>query len=148
MGAVLIVIDGPRVVDKSKLGTDLARCFSFAFIHDREDDRARVREMIAEEPGIIILAGETGAHEFPDAPVKIFLTASIELRAGMEYVQSHRDGQGGSFYEIIGRLRSAGAEHLQVEKPKDVIEIDCTTLGDDEVFETALAICRDKLSLR
>ncbi len=90
----------------------------------------------ARPPGIIAEGRDCGTVVFPNANVKIFLTASLDKRATRrladEQTISNRDN-------ADSRRKVA-----PLSKAKDAIEIDSTALSVDEVVDKIIGIVKDK----
>ena len=67
---------------------------------------ARQQELIAERPaagGIVVEGRDIGSVVVPDAPLKVYLTASEEVRAGRRGVQDRKAGRGARLRGRPGR---------------------------------------------
>ena len=102
---------------------------------------ARQRELAAA--GQVILAGrDIGTVVLPDAPVKIFLTASPEERAKRRGAQSEASGGPGSVdkahQDISGRDETDSKREVSPLKPAaDALVLDSTALSEAEVLQKA-----------
>jgi len=106
----------------------------------------------AQLPGLIADGRDMGTTIFPDAPVKIFLTASAEIRAERRYNQLKEKGLGanlaGLTKEIAERdARDRNRNSSPLKAADDAVEIDTSHLGIDEVFQRVLELCRSRLHL-
>ncbi len=59
----------------------------------------------ARSPGLVADGRDMGTIVFPDAPVKIFLTASVEERAKRRYKQLKKSGFYVSFHDLLQDIR-------------------------------------------
>lgn len=99
-----------------------------------------VREVVSEmqhamveesEKGVIIEGRDTGTVIFPQAQIKVFLTASAEERAGRRHAELIERGQQVSFEEIYSDLAARDLADVErtlspLTKPDDAILIDST----------------------
>jgi cytidylate kinase len=97
----------------------------------------------ARPPGLVADGRDMGTTVFPDAGVKIFLTASAEERARRRYKQLKEKGMPANLAALTAEIeerderdRSRAASPL-VPAP-DAIEIDSTAMGIDEVVKQVL----------
>ena len=97
----------------------------------------------AQFPGLVADGRDMGTTVFPQAGVKIFLTASAAERAQRRYKQLKEKGLSANLAALTAEIeerdardRSRAASPL-VPAP-DAIEIDSTAMGIDEVVEMVL----------
>jgi|TARA_B110000014_G_scaffold237951_1_gene204259 cytidylate kinase len=118
----------------------------------------RVREALLRrqrafnvEPGLVADGRDMGTVVFPTAPVKIFLTASAEVRAERRLLQLKDKG----FDAKIGRLlddirqrdeRDQNRKVAPLVAADDALVIDCTELSIMEVVNTVLSFANTKLT--
>jgi cytidylate kinase len=109
----------------------------------REAMVARQRELIAA--GRYVAEGrDIGTVVSPEAPLKVFLTASAEERARRRAAQTGEDEA-----EVLAAQRERDArdetrEHSALRPADDAVEIDTTSLGLDEVAERVVALARER----
>jgi cytidylate kinase len=90
-------------------------------------------------PGLVADGRDMGTVIFPDAKLKIFLTASAEIRAERRYKQLKEKGENVNltrlFREIKARdLRDQSRSVAPLRPAEDAVIIDSTDLNIDEVF--------------
>ncbi len=100
-----------------------------------------------EPPGLVADGRDMGTVVFPDAAVKVFLTASREERARRRYKQLKEKGVSVNLQHILGELaerdaRDSGRSVSPLRAAADAVVIDTTTLTIDEVVENVLAAWR------
>lgn len=101
----------------------------------------------ARSPGLVADGRDMGTTVFPQAGVKIFLTASAAERAERRYKQLKEKGLPANLAALTAEIeerderdRSRAASPLV--PAADAIEIDSTTMGIDEVVEKVLEQAR------
>lgn len=114
----------------------------------REALLARQRAFRAD-PGLVAEGRDMGSVVFPDAPLKIFLTASAEERAQRRYKQLMEKGLGasmGALLEDIRQrdLRDTTRSAAPLRKCPDAVEIDTTGQSIDAVVAQVLEHYRHK----
>lgn len=105
----------------------------------------RMQRRIGGELGSVVSEGrDQGSVVFPDADVKFYLDASVEVRARRRFEEMTADGQNVSYEAICraiaerdGRDRSRAVAPLV--KPEEAVEIDTSELRIDQVVETLVA---------
>jgi cytidylate kinase len=92
-----------------------------------------------QAPGLVADGRDMGTVIFPDAKLKIFLTASVEIRAERRYKQLKDKGESviltRLFREIKARdLRDQSRSIAPLRPAEDAVIIDSSELNIDEVF--------------
>jgi cytidylate kinase len=109
----------------------------------REAMVARQRELIAV--GRYVAEGrDIGTVVSPDSPLKVFLTASEEQRAGRRSAQSGQDRG-----EVLAAQRERDArdierEHGALRVAEDAVEIDTTALALPKVIALVVELARER----
>jgi cytidylate kinase len=98
-----------------------------------------------QSPGLVADGRDMGTVIFPDAKLKIFLTASAEIRAERRYKQLKDKGESVNltrlFREIKARdLRDQSRSVAPLRPAEDAVIIDSTVLSIDEVFNKVLTL--------
>jgi len=93
-----------------------------------------------QNPGLVTDGRDMGTTVFPDALLKVFLTASPEVRAERRHKQLKEKGFNASLDSILGEIRHRDARDtgrtVSPLKPADDAWIlDCSTLSITEVVE-------------
>ena len=101
-------------------------------------------------PGLIADGRDMGTVVFPDADVKIYLTASAEIRANRRYKQLKDKDISvtlpGLFQSIKDRdERDMNREVAPLRPAIDAVVVDSSLMSLDEVFEAVIAIVREKV---
>jgi cytidylate kinase len=101
-------------------------------------------------PGLVADGRDMGSTVFPDAIVKIFLTASAEERAQRRYNQLIKKGLSANIRTLLQEIRERDARDSQrsvapLQKSADAFEVDTTGLPIDEV--TAIVLARSRQAL-
>jgi len=98
-----------------------------------------------QAPGLVADGRDMGTVIFPDAKLKIFLTASAEIRAERRYKQLKEKGESVNltrlFKEIKARdLRDQSRSIAPLRPAEDAVIIDSTDLSIDEVFNKIVSL--------
>ncbi|MBR2214527.1 MAG: (d)CMP kinase [Selenomonadaceae bacterium] len=111
----------------------------------REKLVALQREMGRKE-SVLMDGRDIGTHVFPEAEVKIFLTASLEERAKRRYLELRAKGLEMGMEEIkmeIAARDKADSERAvsPLVQAKDALLLDTTGLSIDEVVARIVSLC-------
>ena len=98
---------------------------------------------LALPPGLVADGRDMGTVVFPDAPLKIFLTASPEARARRRQTQLLERGESVSLPRLLEAInerdrRDSGRSVSPLVAAEDAIVIDSSDLSADGVFRTAM----------
>lgn len=99
----------------------------------------------AQAPGLVADGRDMGTVVFPEAQIKIFLTASAEERANRRYNQLKQRGESVSLPRLLEDIQARDARDINRQvsplKPaEDAIVIDSSQMGIDEVQDAILAV--------
>ncbi|MDN3639922.1 (d)CMP kinase [Simiduia curdlanivorans] len=99
----------------------------------------------AVEPGLVADGRDMGTAVFPNAQIKIYLTASAEERANRRYNQLKAKGESVSLPRLLEDIQARDARDMNRQvsplKPaEDAVIIDSSLMGIDEVQDAILAI--------
>ena len=116
-----------------------------------------VRKMLVEqqqemgkEKGIVMDGRDIGTVVFPDAELKIFMTASTETRAQRRYDELKGRGDKVDFDEVLKNVKDrdfmdSTREDSPLIMAEDAVEFDNSNLGLDDQFDKILQIVKDKI---
>ncbi|WP_372616762.1 (d)CMP kinase [Falsiroseomonas sp.] len=100
--------------------------------------------------GAVMDGRDIGTVIFPDAPVKLFVTASAEARAKRRHAELLARGIARDLAAVEAEMRArdaqdAGRSTAPMRPAEDAVLLDTTALGIEEVFATALDLVRARL---
>jgi cytidylate kinase len=102
------------------------------------------REFASTPPGAVVDGRDIGTVVLPDAPVKLYVTASTEERARRRHKELLERGEASIYQRVRAEIeardaRDAGRAVAPMRKADDAVEIDTTDLSPDQVLARALA---------
>ena len=102
-----------------------------------------------KKPGLVADGRDMGTTVFPDAKVKIFLTASAEERAQRRYKQLKEKGIGANLAALLRDISERDTRDSQrsvspLKPAEDAIIIDTSALSIEQVVEQVLTICENR----
>ena len=106
-----------------------------------------LQRSLAREKDVIMDGRDIGTNILPDADVKVFLTASVETRAGRRYKELTEKGISCDFNEIAKDIeerdfRDMNRKTAPLKQAEDAVLIDSSDMGIEEVVKTITALCR------
>jgi CMP/dCMP kinase len=131
--------------------TDDIRAAEVSAAASRVSVHPEVREAMVERQRALIAAGDyvaegrdIGTVVSPDAPLKVFLTASDAERAGRRAAETGEALPDVLAAQATRDARDRGREHGALRAADDAVEIDTTGLKVDEVAERIVALARER----
>ena len=102
-------------------------------------------------PGLVAEGRDMGTVVFPDATLKVFLTASAEVRAERRYKQLKQKGIDANMPTLLQELlerdqRDRARSEAPLRKAEDALELDSTGLGIEEIVRRVLDWYRQKVA--
>lgn len=102
------------------------------------------------KPGAVLDGRDIGTVIAPDAPVKLYVTASPEVRAERRTKELRGKGENVNYEAVLEDLKRRDArDSSRAAAPavaaSDAVALDTTELDADQAFAKALAICEDRL---
>jgi cytidylate kinase len=149
--SLAIDLDGDRVrlderdVSEAIREPEVTEASSRVSVHPpvREAMVARQRQMIAA--GSYVAEGrDIGTVVSPEAPLKVFLTASAEERARRRAAQSGEDEAAVLAAQRDRDDRDESREHSALRAADDAVELDTTGLSLEQVVERVVELAREK----
>lgn len=150
-GDLKVYLDGEDVsmaIRKPEVSDFVSQVSAIAEV--REWMVARQRE-VAEGKNVVCEGRDIGTVVFPDAQVKIFMVADVEVRAARrlrELGEKHMDADG---QEVMANIRfrdkfDSEREHSPLRRAKDAIVVDTTNLTIEEEIEHVKAIVQERMA--
>jgi cytidylate kinase len=107
------------------------------------------RDFAARPPGAVLDGRDIGTAICPGAEVKIFVTASPEVRARRRSDELIAKGREAAYERILAEIRErdardSGRAAAPLQMAPDAVLLDTSDLGIDEAFRAAMAIVEAK----
>jgi cytidylate kinase len=99
-----------------------------------------MQQQMGQDKGIVMDGRDIGTVVFPDAELKLFMTASPEIRATRRYKELLDKGEQVTFEEVLKNVQErdridSTRSISPLQKAKDAIEFDNSDMGLEEQFE-------------
>nr|WP_314802966.1 (d)CMP kinase [uncultured Capnocytophaga sp.] len=106
------------------------------------------REM-GREKGVVMDGRDIGTVVFPEAELKIFMTASEEIRAQRRFLELQQKGEVTTYQEVLQNIQKRDYEDTHrkespLQKALEAIEIDNSSTTIEEVVQNIVSLVRDK----
>lgn len=109
-----------------------------------------LQRKLAETRDVIMDGRDIGTYVLPDAPIKIFLTASPEVRAQRRYLELKERGKPCDFDTVLAELKERDTNDstrafAPLKPAEDSILVDTSALTFDESLAHLAAIIKERL---
>jgi cytidylate kinase len=139
-----IILEGEEVTDairNEQIGAGASLVASLPAVREALLMR---QQAFQEMPGLVADGRDMGTVVFPDAPLKVFLTASAEERARRRYLQLKNKGDDVNIASLLDEIRARDERDTQravapLIPAADAIQLDSTELSIEQVMERILS---------
>jgi cytidylate kinase len=109
------------------------------------DALLELQRNMGQQGGVILEGRDIGTVVFPDAELKVFLTASVEARAERRYLELLNKGVSTTLEKILEQIRLRDLQDSNrpiapLKPAADAVIMDSTDLGLNEVVERLRAL--------
>ncbi|WP_278349457.1 (d)CMP kinase [Stutzerimonas kunmingensis] len=146
---MIIILEGEEVTESirnEQVGAGASQVAALPVVRTALLQRQKA---FREAPGLVADGRDMGTVVFPDAPLKIFLTASAEERARRRYLQLKARGDDVNLTSLLEEIRERDERDTQravapLKPADDAVQLDSTTLSIDEVLQKILSEVADR----
>ncbi|WP_321323369.1 (d)CMP kinase [Thiomicrorhabdus sp.] len=147
--ATSILYDGVDVTSKVRTEEVAGVASTVAVIPEVRAALLQRQKDFAQSPGLIADGRDMGTVVFPNSPVKLYLTASAEVRAERRVKQLKNQGVDANIAQITQDIkerdeRDTGRKTAPLRPADDAIVIDTSELDIQEVCKKAESLLWDK----
>ena len=140
-----VILNGKDVstLIRSQMGSDVAS--KLGQIPEVRDILLEGQRAYRREPGLVADGRDMGTKVFPDASLKIFLTASVKERANRRYKQLITKGIDATLPDLLQDLKERDKRDTErtvspLKPAEDAVTLDSTDLTIDEVVNQILKL--------
>lgn len=147
--AVVVLLEGDdvsRQIRTEEVGSNASRVAAFGRVREALLKRQRA---FRTEPGLIADGRDMGTVVFPEANLKIFMTASADERARRRFKQLRDSGASADYERVLADIierdeRDSSRAVAPLKPASDAVVISTTEQSIDQVMETVLALVTDR----
>ena len=148
-GRVDIIVNGEAVGEQVRNETIGGYASQIAVFPKVRQALLTLQQDMASRSGLVADGRDMGTVVFPDADVKVFLTASAEARAERRVTQLVNAGQTADFAAILTTIkarddRDENRSTAPSKPAEDALLLDSSHLDADAVYEQVKRHCQDK----
>ena len=136
-GRPMTFLNGVNVEDRIRTMEVSTRVSPVAALPFVREALVKLQQEMGKEKGIVMDGRDIGTAVFPDAELKIFVTASAEIRAQRRYDELKAKGEDASFEEILANVKERdyidqNREVSPLRKADDALLLDNSNLTIEE----------------
>lgn len=108
------------------------------------------RNFASQEPGAVLDGRDIGTVVCPDAPVKMFVTADVEIRARRRYQEMAARGEPVTYDRVLEVIRRRDERDMSradapMKAADDAILLDTSNLDIEAAFQAAIGLIKRKI---
>lgn len=132
-----VFINGDEVTDFIRTPEVSGKVSEISRIPEVRAEMVKLQRKLAEQGNLVAEGRDITTVVFPNADVKIFMTASVEERAKRRFKEHRERGDKITFEEVMENLKKrdkidSGRKISPLRKAEDAVELDTTDLSVDE----------------
>ena len=148
-GRVDIIVNGAKIGEQVRNETVGGYASRVAVYPKVRQALLKLQQDMATQSGLVADGRDMGTVVFPDADVKVYLTASAKARAERRVAQLLQAGQAADFEAILATIKARDDrdENRAVAPSKaaeDALVLDSSNLDADAVYELVKKHCQDQ----
>lgn len=142
-GATQVILEGEDVTNEIRtedIGLMASRVATLPAVRDGLFQR---QQAFKDYPGLVADGRDMGTVVFPEAELKVYLTASAEERAQRRYKQLQAKGMDAKLPELLEAIEARDWQDMNraiapLKPADDALEIDSTAMSIEDVFNTIM----------
>jgi cytidylate kinase len=147
-GVQCVILNGENVNDSIRTDEISDAASKVAVVPEVRKKMLILQRGIASRHDVIMDGRDIGSAVLPDADLKIYLTASVDVRAERRYKENISNGMNSDLDEIKREIRERDERDMNrkeapLVKVDDAVEIDSSYMTIEEVVEKIEGMIRD-----
>lgn len=149
-GTQVVLLGGENVNDKLRTPKVSDMASRTSVNKDVREKLVELQQKLARRQNVVMDGRDIGTVVLPDAQVKIYLTASVDVRADRRYKELIAKGEDADIDEIKAQIkerdeRDMNREISPLRQADDAVLVDTSDMTIDEVADRILAIISEKI---
>jgi cytidylate kinase len=122
-----------------------------ATVSEVREQLVKQQQNFGKDKGVVMDGRDIGTVVFPEAELKLFMTASAEKRAQRRYDELIERGDDVSYQDVLTNVQTrdhidSTREDSPLTMAEDAIKVDNSSMTLDEQFEYILKLSEDKIN--
>jgi cytidylate kinase len=146
-----VILNGENVEQEIRAMKVSEHVSSVAKIDEVRKKLVQIQKELGDQKGIVMDGRDIGSVVFPEAELKIFMTASAGIRAKRRYSELKDKGEDISFEEVLENVEhrdqiDSNRKNSPLIQSEDAIKIDNSNLSQQEQFDKILYLAKQKIN--
>lgn len=151
LGFAAIYLNGENVEEEIRRMEVSGYVSTVAAVSEVREKLVAEQQQMGKEKGVVMDGRDIGTVVFPDAELKIFMTASAEERAQRRFKEMQEKGQKVSYEEVLKNVverdhQDTTREDSPLILADDAIEIDNSYLTPQDQFRIIFELIEEKIA--
>jgi cytidylate kinase len=130
-----------------------AHVSAISAIKEVREKLVRIQQRMAENGGVVMDGRDIGTVVLPEAELKVFMTADVEVRAQRRYLQLKNNGVSISIEDVRENIAQRDLQDTTraadpLRKATDAIVLDNSNLTEEEQFSFLMVQARKAIELK
>ena len=140
--------DVSREIREPHISTGASDISAIPFVRDK---LVEMQRNLAKGKSVLMDGRDIGTNVFPDADIKIYLTADVEVRARRRFLELQEKDETVQFETVLQEMISRdendkNREYAPLKQADDAVLVDTSSFDLEESFELLYQIVTDKLA--
>ena len=152
-GVQTIYLDSSPVSDELRTQEVAAGTFKIAAVASVREKLVSMQRELVRSANVIMDGRDIGTVVLKDSPLKIYLDASVEVRAARRISELESLGHSSDYESVLAAVKDRDYEDMNraqdpLRKADDAIEIICDNMSADEVCAVICALARKRIRIK
>jgi cytidylate kinase len=148
-GSYRVVVDGTDVTEQIRTAAVAQAASKGAVVAGVRAVLVSEQRRAAERGGVVMEGRDIGTVVFPDAGLKIFLDAAVEVRAERRRLEHAQKGERLEFAEVLEEVRQRDRRDREravspLVRASDAVLVDNTAMGAEETARLIVLLARER----
>lgn len=145
-----VILNGENVEQEIRAMEVSENVSSVARIDEVRTKLVQIQKQLGKEKGVVMDGRDIGSVVFPEAELKIFMTASADIRAQRRYKELKEKGEKISFEDVLKNVKhrddiDTNRKNSPLIQADDAIKIDNSNMSQEEQFEKILNLAKERV---
>lgn len=148
-GSYRVLVDGADVTEQIRSAEVAQAASKVAVVAGVRTVLVSEQRRAAESGGVVMEGRDIGTVVFPDAGLKIFLDAAVEVRAERRRLEHVQKGEGLEFSEVLEEVHQRDRRDREravspLVRAGDAVLVDNTAMGAEETARLIVLLARER----
>lgn len=148
-GSYRVLVDGTDVTQQIRMAAVAQAASKVAVVAGVRTVLVSEQRRAAERGGVVMEGRDIGTVVFPDAGLKIFLDAAVEVRAERRRLEYAQKGERLEFSEVLEEVRQRDRRDREravspLVRARDAVLVDNTAMGAEETARLIVLLARER----